>query len=106
MNPEPEIERSLRIRMFVVACVFLVVTILNIVVNFRGDSARGERNDKIAAQDAQVQAQIDETKSILGETEQLRQQVSELIDKTAKIANGKKPATSTDGSSAPAKMTP
>jgi cell division protein FtsB len=106
MNPESEIERPLRIRLFVVSCVFLLVCILNIVLNVRGDSVRSQRNDKIAAQDAELQARITEVQSILAEADQLRQQASDLVDKTAKTANGEKPPTSTGGSSVSAKKTP
>jgi F0F1-type ATP synthase membrane subunit b/b' len=106
MNPESEIERPLRIRLFVASCVFLLVAILNIVLNVRGDSVRGERNDKIAAQNAELQSRITEVESVLAEAAQLRQQASDLVDQTVKTANGEKPSASGSNSSAPAKKTP
>ena len=96
----------MRLRFFAVSCVFLLVAILNIVLNVRGDSVRGERNDKIAAQNAELQARLNEVKSILAGADQLRQQASDLVDKTAKTANGERPSTSPGNSSASAKKTP
>jgi hypothetical protein len=100
---ETGIEDPLRIRMLIVCGLFLVVTIANLFLAVHVNSTQQARNELFTAQNVELESRVAETRSVLAEAAQLRQQTSDVLEQTAKLTSSPKRPTTDGGPSAAAK---